>query len=274
MKVKWIVKLRNGATRTVESDVDELPTPGDGKVIDGAWGVVSDVIVGGSGDATVLIADNSIHAFRPETWDEEAKFYFNFVKDVMNEGRNVPFSNGRPLHAVYLIREFFLNAKDDMRIFSGSLARYSDRDDDGPDSHMALYADPHVTDAIKKFLRKDGAKLKVVVDKLDVDDGQMETHPLIHAVKSLKASGELKGSCELREIDPGVAEYLRTQNYNYHMMLMDKSAYRVETDPDNFKAYVNVNDAEMTGSLIDFFDEVTYGRSHFLWKESADLAAS
>ena len=58
MKVKWMIELLDGTEKTVECDVDKLPTPGDGKVIDGVWGRVTNMVTDGpSGVSTIFLKE-------------------------------------------------------------------------------------------------------------------------------------------------------------------------------------------------------------------------
>ena len=59
----------------------------------------------------------SINAFDEDTWTEDEVFYFRSVDLLWNERSSAPISNGRPLHAVYLLHKFFEDAQKEVRIF-------------------------------------------------------------------------------------------------------------------------------------------------------------
>ena len=222
--------------------------------------------------------NTGINAFNPLTWDDDAKVYFNFVNRVMREKSDMPFSNGRPLHAIYLIHEFFRNAEREMRLFSGNLARRV-KGDERVDKNMRVYSDPYIIDAVKDFLSREGADLKIVIEKpLDVDKGQdLESHPLVHAVKSLRDEGGLKGNFKLCQVNPSVTNAAgdnSTHPNRQHLMLMDKSAFRIEIDHEKSEAYVCVNDKNLSKILVDFFDETLYKNGKLLCSiEAPGLAA-
>ena len=186
-----------------------------------------------------------VNAFDRRTWDEDANTYFTFVDDVMRDNYNNPFHNGRPLHAVYLTYKFFLKAKSRVRLFSGNLIQELK---DGPDKGMQFYSARHIISSILYFLTKEGSELKILLEAdVDVDKGQsIKDHPLVKTLESWKASENaehpLKGHCEIRQISTATLKRLREKKLDFHMLIKDDSAYRIEFDREKQKAYVNVND--------------------------------
>ena len=205
-----------------------------------------------------------VSAFDRSTWDEETETYFKLVGDVWRDKHDMPFHNGRPLHAAYLTHKFFSKAKTNVRLFSGELIRVMKG---GPDDNMPFYSDPHIIAAIRGFLTRDDTELKIVVENdVDVDQGQtIEAHPLMEAISSWKASGELKGRCELRKVSPDVIKNMKERKTHVHMLIMDNLAYRIEVDIEKQEAFVNVNDTELADNLIVFFDNGLYGQGEALW---------
>ena len=198
-------------------------------------------------------------------WSEGSREYFDYVDDVMERNLDMDFGNGRPLHAAYLIYKFFSHARREMRLFSGSLLRRVR--EGGLDGGLLVYEDERVLDAVRGFLSKDGTSLKIVVsDPLDIDEGQApEDHPLMKAIQALSDEGKLKGSCEIRRIGKNEQHILHERNRHYHLLLMDRKAYRFERDAKKYKALVNVNDGKLTKILVDFFDETLLPMSGGLW---------
>ena len=197
---------------------------------------------------------------------EGESFYADYVDRAMLERRNVTFSNGRPLHAVYLIYKFFMQAQCEVRLFSGQLLRQVPKgrlDDEG----LPVYGNRDVLGAVRRFLRQQGTHLKVVLaNNLDVGDGQgAEDHPLVKTVIGLQNDGLLNGRCDIEQLDAGYLRRLQDDGVGYHMVLMDQSAYRLETGPDAAEALVNVNDEDMTKKLASFYDRELYSKGDMLW---------
>ena len=187
-------------------------------------------------------------------WDNGEKEFVEHVEDTMRERHKGPFHNDRTFHAVHLIYRFFLGAVKEMRIFSGELKRYADSDDGY--HGMKIYADEHILNAVGAFLAYKGTSLKIVVERLD---GGLD-HPLVRNLQALKARGKLRGRCDIVQLDiDGSAS-------DQHMIILDQSGYRLETDNEKADALVNVNDPTIAKRLIKVFDK--------LWVNSKPLWSS
>ena len=197
---------------------------------------------------------------------EGESFYADYVDRAMKEKRDVTFGNGRPLHAVYLIYKFFMQAQREVRLFSGQLLRRVPEgrlDDEG----LPVYGNVSVLRAIRRFLGQKDTHLKVVLaNNLDVGENQgIEDHPLVKTVVDLQNDGLLNGRCDIEQLDAGYLRQLQDDGVGYHMVLMDQSAYRLETGPDAAEALVNVNDKDMTKKLAFFYDRKLYNKGDVLW---------
>ena len=129
----------------------------------------------------------------------------------------------------------------------------------GQDAGMAVYADANVLEAAVQLLSKvDGRLLIVVEDGVDADEGKVEGHPLVQAVRKLKDQGRMKGQFEIRQASEAQVQKMRDEGVYHHMMLMDSQAYRVETDRENVGAFVNANDEENVVPLINIFHRMLY----------------
>ena len=201
-----------------------------------------------------------VSAFDESTWNDKERSYFESVDVAMREKLSIPFNNGRPLHAVYLIYNFFLYAQREIRLFSDSLLRKATM---APDEGMLVYSDPHVLDAVKCFLEKSDVRLKMIVSK-DVDES-METHPLLNMIESLKREGVLKGQCTLHRLDEKDLRIMEDREKYFNLLLMDDKAYRIELVPGTAKSYVCANDEKMTRKLTGVFDRL-YDSGKFLWE--------
>ena len=191
-------------------------------------------------------------------WTEDEAFYIDYVNRLSEKPRNAPFSNGRPFHAVYLIYKFFKRAQHDVRLFSGKLKR---RVEPGKsDGGLPIYENEHVLGAVTDFLGKEGAHLKIVLEEgIDIDASQEpKDHPLVKRIADMKAKGLLRGCLDIRTLTDSGKQWLKDNDYEHHMLLMDKSAYRLEVEPQGAKAFVNMDDAKTTGAMVGFFEDNLY----------------
>ena len=199
-----------------------------------------------------------IDPFDDTTWSEAERIYFNEVDRAFDVSEDISISNGRPEHAIYLIHKFLIHARSIIRLFTGSLSRTH--------NGVVAYANPHITEATRRFLRRPGSRFVIVTqDEVDVDDGQSpDDHPLVLAAKDAERAGQLRGVLELGRASPEVVEFLREEEVLQHFILMDNRAYRLETDPDQATAFVHFGDAGATNILSNVFDDI-------LWSEATRL---
>lgn len=193
----------------------------------------------------------ALDPFNPDTWSETERAYFHKVDSALERGTNLLFSNGLPEHAVYLIEKFFTNAKEEVRLFSGSLSR-AIRD-------VEVYGNPKVAAAVEKMLSS-GVSLQVVLhNAIDVDEHESWVdHPLVRIKNRLKREGRLSGSLHIRQCSQDGIRHLEKFKFLNHWMVMDRTAYRLETDIRRARAHVNFGDREMAGILADIFDDVLF----------------
>ena len=192
-------------------------------------------------------------AFDRSDWTDEEKRFCEHVDVAMRKRYSVTPYNDGTFHAVQLIYRFFLHASKKMRIFSGNLMQYAS--DDAGRAGMMVYADEHVLDAIEAFLSDRGTSLKIVLEDGRLDGG-VEEHPLVKMLERLRDDNKLKGSCEIVGLAPSRARQLKEEGWPlHHMMIMDRSAYRVEIDKNQRIAKVNLNDFFTAWKLIRFFDK-------------------
>ena len=193
----------------------------------------------------------TLDPFNPDTWNEREKTYFDKVDQAIEQRTNLLFSNGMPEHAVYLIEKFFTNAREIVRLFTGSLSRTV-----GP---VEVYGNPSVATAVRKMLTR-RVQLRVVLQsEIDVrSDETWVDHPLVRIERKMKEDGTLRGLLDMRQASPDSIEHLKKFKFLNHWMVMDKTAYRLETDVRRAVAHVNFGDADMAGALADIFDDVLF----------------
>ena len=205
-----------------------------------------------------------ISAFREKAWESKERDFCLKADREMRERSGVLLSNEDTFHAVHLIYRFFLCATKEVRIFSGKLTRYADSD--YKPEGMPVYAEERILGAVRVFLADSGTKLKIVVEELDVDEGEdPSAHPLVKEVMELRKSGLLEGSCELMQLKRDQGEQLRKEERLNHMTIADQSMYRVETGRKDASGYANFRDPLGAEGLIRFFDDSLYHDADMLW---------
>ena len=203
----------------------------------------------------------TLDPFDPSTWGERERVYFEKVDSALERRTNLLFSNGLPEHAVYLIEKFFANAKKKVRLFSGSLRRTI--------GGVDVYGNPRVAMAVEKMLTG-GVSLQIVLQKaMDVDVNETWVdHPLVRIGDRLNDAGRVSGSLEIRQSSQASIKHLEKFKFLNHWMVMDRTAYRLETDIRKTTAHVNFGDSEMAGALADIFDNVLFGSAERLVRPS------
>ena len=191
-----------------------------------------------------------LNPFDATTWSEAERIYFGEVDRAFAASEDISISNGRPEHAIYLIHKFLTHARSVVRLFTGSLSRNH--------NGVVAYANPHITHAVRTFLARPASQLLVVAQKdIDVDEGESpEDHPLVLAAKEAERTGQLRGVLELSRASPDAIKALRVGNVLHHFMLMDKRAFRLETDPHQATAFVNFGDQSTVDVLTSIFDDL------------------
>lgn len=178
------------------------------------------------------------------------KAYRDFVHALAINRENKVFLNSDENHALDVLVEIFQNAKDEVRIFAGSLCKHV-----GNEERYIV--------ALSDFLDRKG-KLRILLNDYNPDyaknsdlykrlafyKGLSEGDIII---KSTKATPHLKSD---------------TEDINVHFTIGDRNSYRLETDIENRTAICNFNDTDRSSVLADFFDKL------FASKEAKEIDLS
>lgn len=174
----------------------------------------------------------------------DERSYIAEVDRLFENGVDAWVSNGKPIHAAYLISKFLNEAERTVRLFTGSLVRVK--------GAVSMYGSSGIVDAAKNFLSRQGAVLTIVTEQnLDVDRENDETekdHPLIRGIKS---SSDIKGQIYLYQYKHD--KHVLPANI-HHFMVMDDHALRFEKNHASTQAYVNFNNRKLAGICCDVFD--------------------
>ena len=175
--------------------------------------------------------------------------YYLLLDAALEQKIDAVLSNGKPEHARFIIQRFLEHADTTVRLVSGKLTKVFDG--------VNVYGHEKIKEAAKKFLRREGTQLSILLQEgIDAEGENAENHPLVQEIRALEQRHELEGKLEIRKAsDEDVANYLESE-FPYHWMVMDKDAYRLETDCEQAKASVNFGDPRMAEGLAEFFDRM------------------
>lgn len=174
-----------------------------------------------------------------ETAEVDERLYFEMINAAHEAREDKLISNGKPAHAVYLLNKFLASAERSVRIYTGKLSRVFD--------DVLAYGDPELARSAIQFQQKENSSLSIMIaEDPDVEDGQsIKDHPLLAAI----SKAAIKGSVKVSRGNPDDLE-----GFNYHFIVMDEEAARVEYDTDKVQAFVNFGYAETGARLARLFD--------------------
>ncbi len=173
--------------------------------------------------------------------EQDDRAYYRLIDDALRYRANRKIPNRKPAHTVYLLTRFFSCARRNMRIYTGGLSRTVGK--------VRAYADPEVTRSAIEFLRRNDARLSIViVGEPDVDPGQpIGSHPLLAAIS--EADG-IRGTVRVSRGNPRDWRELP-----HHFVIMDSEAVRIEFDGNSADGAARFGDAHFAGRLARIFDE-------------------
>lgn len=176
--------------------------------------------------------------FDEDTRTDEEKAYFDLIDRAAVDKTDLLITNGKPSHAVYLMFKFLETATERVLILTPNLKRALDG--------VYAYEDPKLANAAVDFLRKPNARLSILVGSdPDLDEGEsINQHPFIARILEMSNT-------------PRLDVYMNTEGRmprrDFHFMVMDQQAYRIETDTERVKALANFGDPKPIGTLSQFF---------------------
>ena len=162
-----------------------------------------------------------------------------------------PFStyNKDLLHAAEIVISGFSYAEKEIYLLSNRLA-------------PELYGDPRLHTALRNFLSKDNAELRILVEQTLTSD-----HPIIEVIRSFESKIKL-----------GQISQESVETYDFNFMLLDNFGYRFEYDRNGYSAIASFyedDQKEICEMLKGFFlsleqDSTPVDSLEFLHKPSAD----
>ncbi len=161
--------------------------------------------------------------------------YFEIIDRCAEHEENFEISNTDVVHASYLIKTLFKHAKSEVCIFSGQLFE-------------GVFGNEDLQSKAREFLSVDDTrKLKVAyqekVTKDDIVKGKF--------LSSILSDEARKGSVEVWDASKVFP------NDGYHFTVMDKKAFRFETNHVTRNAKANFGDKKTAEGLADVFNLIT-----------------
>ena len=191
----------------------------------------------------------------------EELLYRDMVDRAFERNDTRSFSNGKPEHAAYLIRQFFDHATSTVRLYCGSLAKTM--------QGVQVYESSDVIVSVLDFLRKKDTRLLMVLqEKIDADS--FDGHPLLGAIAG--AESDVKGTVRVYK-SAVEADGNGNPVSIPHFMVMDQKGYRIEIDPKKTMASAKVNDVTQAQRLARFFDRVLVANRRAEWAYPANPTA-
>ena len=166
------------------------------------------------------------------------QIYFREVDAAFEAKEDRIISNGEPAHAVYILHKLLEGAKHSVGIYTGGLAQtFGD---------VLAYGDPMLAESAAKFLSKESSELTIIIaENPDVPDGRpIGKHPFLDALSKAEIQGKLKVA-KASEID--------RKEIEFHFVVMDNEAVRIETDTTAAKAYANFGKPDLAARFGEFF---------------------
>ncbi len=165
--------------------------------------------------------------------------YKKAIEQLAKNSTNIEFDNEGKEHAAIVLSSMIKNAKKDVKLYSGQL--------NSEVANNALFLN-----AFNKFIEAKFT-IQVILEEIPNNtDGQS---------KALKRVVDLANNpvynVSYKIADKSFRDNLSKlfhENKPYHFAVSDSKAYRIETDPKNYKAICNFNDTKITKKLENVFD--------------------
>jgi hypothetical protein len=163
--------------------------------------------------------------------------YKKAIKFYAEHNENFEFGNKNAAHASIVVSQLFQFAEEEVLIYSGSL-------------NSDVTSDENLIEKLSLYLNTD-RKLSIVLDNLPA----LENQSII--LKKIIAKAEYSNQVQLVEDkDNAFANSLKVlfkDGKSHHFMVVDKKAYRIETDEEKYEAFGNFNDEKIATLLYNSF---------------------
>jgi hypothetical protein len=175
--------------------------------------------------------------------------YEKALADAIGDGSEI--TNGSPFHARLVLSKIFEMATSEVVVYSGHLRRVGR--DERLNKAGLIWAYQPLIDAAKRFLRKPGTKLSILVQ--NCIDGSPLTGGMDHPfLSTLFGDNDRAGRLELI-----VARGYKTRVLPIsprHFAVADEKMYRLETTDKGVWATANFNEPKTAKFLSGYFSEL------------------
>jgi|GEM_PF-2931605 len=167
--------------------------------------------------------------------------YDESVARFAKKRMNMEFNNKGVSHAVTVVKNLLDTAENSVKMFSEQL------NSTVADNHLFL-------ESLKKYIES-GKTFELLLEK--IPDKQNRSKALNMVLEySSKSDNNVKhkiiSADSLRDMG---AHFSNKDKIAYHFIVVDNRAFRVETDPQEFKATCNFNDPDVAGAFSKLFDK-------------------
>ena len=162
---------------------------------------------------------------------ENLRTYANRLENALAEQTPFHTYNRDILHASQIVVAGFRHAQRSVYLLSNRL-------------DPALYGDEHLLEAVRSFLKKDGAELRILLE------AEIDAH---HPFRRL-AEDEFNGRVKIGIVPEG-----HQDSYRFNFMIVDDIGYRFEYDREKFEAIASFHEEgqrHMVSKLKNFFVEL------------------
>lgn len=168
---------------------------------------------------------------------EELNEYQDYLNELAQSQSDVIFNNGDKWHASILMATMFRNTKSYIRMYSTGLRP------------QLIEMEPYFS-VFRTFF--EDQENKVSIDILVETEDSIKNQPFI-IVRGAMAN---KQNIRVRQIRPQDKSSLnKTLGFERcNLSVFDETKFRLEYDPDGFKAIASFNQPEWAGKLSDLFD--------------------
>ncbi len=170
--------------------------------------------------------------------------YKKAIKFYAENNENFEFGNKNAEHASIVISQLFKFAKEEILIYSGTLN--SDVTDNS-----------NLIKQVNKYLES-GKKLYLILDELPSESNMSEVlKQIIESVNNPSRNVKYKVDSENKFSQSLIT--LFHDKKPHHFIVVDKVAYRIETDKNKYEAFGNFNDSKiatlLSNKFINFFQD-------------------
>ena len=165
--------------------------------------------------------------------------YKDFVHDLILRGDGRTFLNSDEEHALIVLTELINMAKEELRIFAGSLTG-------------KVGSDPEYIIALSEFIER-GGKLFILLNDYQPNSSEAKSSRLYRRLSYYQS---LDKPVIIKSTNTRPSRTNDPNNTPVHFTVADRKGYRLETDTNERSAQCSVHDPLLSSAIADFFDGI------------------